>query len=123
MRRFKSIIPKKIEKPKRIIHTNRKNQFEIGTNQHSKAILQFLHFTKCESLDELVSLDMVDLSSLLTEYEELLRDTLEQTESTIDRKMNCLEYFFKINDIEFKNTVEIGIEKYDTKEWKNRNMP
>ena len=61
---------------------------------------------------------MEKLGILLTNYESLLRDDLKQTENTIDNKVKCLTYFFKINKILVKDPEIIGIEKYDEKDYK-----
>ena len=91
----------------------RKNYFEIRkNNQVSLAITQFLHWSKCDSLDELVSLDLDMIGLLLKDYNIFLRDGLNRTKSTRENKLQCLQLFYKVNGIRVIFTGEDGIKNY-----------
>lgn len=81
-------------------------------NQLCTNVKQFLHFTKCPNLDELVSLEPAEVGGLITEWEILLRTGLNRKHSTIENKLQCLQIFFKVNGIRVNFTEDDRYENY-----------
>ena len=79
-----------------------KNKWEIRyeMNQHSKFIMEFLEFSDCKTLDDLVNLEVDDIVKLMDEYEEHLK--LIHTTSTRLFKIRCVEKFYLHNGFSFK---------------------
>ena len=95
----------------------RKNQFAIQKNQTSRQILQFRHFCKCETLDELVNLNLDYITLMVKEYLTMLREGLEQKQSTIQGKATAIEYFYKVNGIVITFDESDGYLNYDDIDW------
>lgn len=90
-----------------------KNCFTITKNNAtSLAITQFLHWSKCDTLDELVSLNLDYIGLLLKEYVKFLRDGRSLKFSTIENKLQCLQIFFRVNGIRITFSKEDGFRNY-----------
>ena len=95
----------------------RKNQFVIRKNQTSRQILQSQHFCKCETLEELVNLNLDYITLMVKEYIVMLREGLQQKQSTIQGKATAIEYFYKVNDIVIIFDESDKVHNYDDEEY------
>jgi hypothetical protein len=79
-----------------------KNRWIIpeGSNQHSKFILEYLNYSDCKTLEDLLNLPVDDIAKLLDSFE--LHLLTKNTVSTVQSKIRCIEKFYHYHKFRFK---------------------
>jgi hypothetical protein len=73
------------------------NVWELRKNQHGAMILQYMRYSKCKSLDELINFPLDKIGEMLDEYMSYIMEI--NTENVVTNKMYVLQRFFEVNDI------------------------
>ncbi len=80
------------------------NKWLLKDNQHGKIVSHYLAFSKCNSLDELVSLGEIELETLLIRWGNSLIH--KHKWNSVRSKLDVIVMFYSINDIEI-NILEL----------------
>ena len=81
-------------------------------------IVDFMEFSEYKTLDGLINIPIETIVKLLDNYESYL-NTKYRT-STIQGKLNAIEYFYNVNGFEFKKSKS---RFYERVQWMDEGVP
>jgi len=98
----------------------KQNKWKLGyvLNQRSQMIVDFMEFSEYKTLDDLINIPVEIIEKLLDNYESYL-NTKYRT-STIQGKLNALEYFYNVNGYKFKKSKS---RSYERVQWMDEGVP
>ena len=74
-----------------------KNKWVIRENPTSVMVLQYLKYSKCKTLDDLINLPLDKTTELINDY--MFTILSINTDNVVVNKMVALEYFYEVNEI------------------------
>ena len=74
-----------------------KNKWVIRENPTSVMVLQYLKYSKCKTLDDLINLSLDKTTELINDY--MFTILSINTDNVVVNKMVALEYFYEVNEI------------------------
>ena len=74
-----------------------KNKWVIRENPTSVMVLQYLKYSKCKTLDDLINLSLDKTTELINDY--MFTILSINTDNVVANKMVALEYFYEVNEI------------------------
>ena len=74
-----------------------KNKWVIRDNPTSVMVSQYLKYSKCKTLDDLINLPLDKTTELINDY--MFTILSINTDNVVVNKMVALEYFYEVNEI------------------------
>jgi hypothetical protein len=73
------------------------NVWTLEKNQRSAMILQYMKYSKCKSLSELINFPLDKIGEMLDDYMSYILSI--NTDNVVRNKMYALDHFYEVNDI------------------------